>query len=87
MKLYVMHMMGDINLGGRVYSTAKARQLIDDIDACKYHPDAWVDITDMDTNQKMVPVYGDTGTDDCIDYCIGFEPAPDDAQLDLCLEA
>ncbi len=83
MKIYIMRMIEDIKFGGKVYTEAEARQLVDELDNGKYHPDAWADITDMDENRTLVPIYGDIGTDDMQDYCIGFEYLPVDQEKPL----
>lgn len=83
MRIYITHMVGNMELGGQEYTEAEARALQDDLDRCKYHPDAWANITDMDENRTLVPIYGDIGTDDNQDYCIGFEHLPIEQEKQL----
>lgn len=83
MKIYITHMIEDMKFGGKMYTEAEARQLVDDLDSGKYHPDAWADIIDFDENRTLVPIYGDIGTDDNKDYCIGFDHLPADQEKRL----
>ena len=71
MLIYVRHMIEDMEFSAKLYNEAEACLLVDELDAGKYHPDAWADFHDLEADIELTPVYGASNQD----YCIGFEPA------------
>ena len=74
MNIAVIYMIEDFSTGNAVLTNKEACALVDKLDAGKYHPDCWAEFRTMETDELLEPVYGDIGTPDTQDYCIGFEP-------------
>lgn len=72
MDINITFMVEDMTWSNRDCSNDEARQIVDDLDAGKHHPDAWAIFREIETGKKLEPIYGDIGTDDMQDYCIGF---------------
>lgn len=79
MNIFVVYMIEDFSVGGRDISAADARQLQDELDTGKHHPDCWAAFHETETGKALEPIYGDVGTPDTQDYCIGFEYVQEEA--------